>query len=265
MGEAGAAFADEALDRDDLRAEVKWRLVRALSRSSAPEAVDRLAARLATVEDTALRVRILRALRAAQAEGAAPPLDRARLVALAEEDVGALGRALAFRLSQAELLARSPELGAAGAELLQKLLRDKEREAEERLFLVLTLLYPRERITRIQRGLASPNPKTRASSRELLENVLRPPLRSPVLTLTDDVDDRARAERLGVLRGDASYAGLLAAMIEQGGEVGAVAAFHAAELGMRDSLRAAIDRLRPGGAFARLGSSPPPALRGGAP
>lgn len=230
MGEAAAAFMDEALDRPDVRPEIKWRLVRALSRSSAADAIPRLAANLVRTGDTALRVRILRALRAAQSGGQQPALDRQHLTALALEEVAALGRALAFRVSQAEHVARRPELATPGAELLRKLLRDKEREAKERLFLVLSLLYPRERVTRIHRSLESARAKTRASGRELLDNVLRPPLRAAVAAAVEDAPDRTRAARLGVLRADASYEGLLDAMRRHGGELAAVAAFHAAEL-----------------------------------
>ena len=52
-------------------------------------------------------------------------------------------------------------------------------EGIDRLFLVLSLLYPTERFPRIQRGLESANAKARGSARELLTNILSSPLREP--------------------------------------------------------------------------------------
>ena len=130
-------------------------------------------------------------------------------------------------------------------------MRDKEIEGVDRLFLVLGLLHPNERFTRIQRGLASANAKARASSRELLENVLAGPLRERVLAVVDDVDDRERLQRIGAERSETLYGELLSAMIEQGGEVAVLAAYHAAELGLRDSVRESAGDI--GGAATAFG------------
>jgi hypothetical protein len=126
-----------------------------------------------------------------------------------------------------------------GSELIASLLRDKEIEGRERLFLVLGLLHPGERFARIQRGLDSPNAKARASSRELLENILRPPLRERVLAVVDDASDDERLARIGEARNDETYEALLGTMQEAGGELGAIAAYHAREIGLRKSERAA--------------------------
>ncbi|MDB4936791.1 MAG: lyase domain protein repeat-containing protein [Labilithrix sp.] len=243
MGDVAVAAVDEALDDETTHEETKWRLLRVLSRSRAADAVPRLAKRLAGSRDTMLRTRILRALRGAQISGIAIPLDAKTLRALANETVAAAARALSFRLAHAKLLEATPAHRTTAAELLQKLLRDKEIEATDRLFLVLGLLYPSERFVSIQRGLASANPKARASSRELLENVVRPPLREPVLAVVDDVTDRERLLRIGKERSEETYGALLGAMIDQGGELGVLAAHHASELGLRDSVRDAAQRL----------------------
>lgn len=243
MGDVAVAAVDAALDSDDTDEETKWRLLRVLSRSRSADAVPRLAKRLASSKDTMLVTRILRALRAAQTSGVDVPVDATRLAALATETVAAVARALSFRLAHARLLDESPALRTTAAELMQKLLRDKEIEATERLFLVLGLMHPAERITRIQRGLASASGKARASSRELLENVVRAPLRDLVLAVIDDVTDAERLPRIGKERSEETYGALLGAMIEQGGEVGVLAAYHASELGLRDSVRGAAQRL----------------------
>jgi AAA family ATP:ADP antiporter len=237
MGGVAVSAVDAALDDEAVDEEIKWRLLRVLSRSRSPDAVARLARRLSSSTDTMLVTRILRALRAAQTSGVDVPVDPKKLGELAADTIAAVARALSFRLTHARLLDDGPALRTTSGELLQKLLRDKEIEGTERLFLVLGLMHPAERFTRIQRGLGSSNAKARASSRELLENVLRPPLRDLVLAVVDDVSDRERLLRIGKERSEESYGALLGAMIGQGGEVGVLAAYHARELGLRDSVR----------------------------
>lgn len=243
MGDRAVEYVDQALDREDLSQESRWRLVKALSRSTSPAAVKLLAQRLFASRDTAIRTRILRALRKVQSSGIDVPVDRKKLRELAADTIAAAARAIAFRLGQARLLEETPAHRTAAAEVIQKLLHDKEVEASDRLFLVLGLIHPSERIGRIQRGLASSSPKARASSRELLENILRAPLRDSVLAVVDDGDDAKRLAAIGSERSETTYAALLEGMIEQGGEIGVLAAHHAFELGMRDSVRDAISKL----------------------
>src|SRR5262249_8881871 len=83
-----------------------------------------------------------------------------------------------------EAAAVDDPLGAAH-HLLADLVRDKERHAEQRLFLVCELLYGAD-LEDIERGLRSKSESARASSLELLENIVAPPLRSRLLALVDD-------------------------------------------------------------------------------
>jgi ATP:ADP antiporter, AAA family len=69
--------------------------------------------------------------------------------------------------------------------LLKALVARKERMAVERLFRALDLLRPGGEMERIHDGLRSPDTTRRATSRELLEHVVDPALRSEVLALVD--------------------------------------------------------------------------------
>jgi hypothetical protein len=253
MGDATIDLLDKTLDRTDADAETKWRVVHALARSSSERAVEILARRAVRTEDTGLRIRILRALRSVQASGARIPLDRADLVVLAEAAVAAGAKALSFRVAHGHLVKTRLDVAhTPGAELLKSLLRDKEIEAVDRVFLVLSLLHPGERLGRVQRGLDAPSPKTRASARELLENLLKGTLRDRVLAMVDDVDDETRLSRIGTERTEETYRELLEAMVEQGGELGALAIYHAKEAGLRDSIKEAIAGIdAQGAAFAQ--------------
>ena len=79
-----------------------------------------------------------------------------------------------------------PRRATRGHGLLSDLLRDKEVQAGERLFRLLGLQYRGEDLRQIHRGLRNSNPKVRSGSRELIENLLEPPLREAVLALVDD-------------------------------------------------------------------------------
>src|SRR5206468_548135 len=115
---------DGALDDPELQPEPKWRLAAALGRARTPEAAKRLATRLFATDDDALRMRILRALESARADGVVIALDEKRLVTLAEGAIASAASALAFRLAHTKLA--SDKERTPGAEILGKLLRDRE-------------------------------------------------------------------------------------------------------------------------------------------
>jgi ATP:ADP antiporter, AAA family len=73
----------------------------------------------------------------------------------------------------------------AAHHLLVDLVHDKEVHATQRLFLLLELLHG-DPFDDILRGLRSSNAKAHASSLELLENLLKEPLRTRVLTLVGE-------------------------------------------------------------------------------
>jgi hypothetical protein len=142
---------------------------------------------------------------------------------------------LQWRLTLVQGVAEEPRRDTPGHELLVALLRDKEVHAVERLFRLLGLGLPGEDLRRIYRGLRSDDPKLRAGSRELLENLLRPPLRDAVLALTDDVSDvRRLVEARPYFRAPRiDYDAVLAALLEQPSEtVRCLAAYHVGELGL---------------------------------
>jgi ATP:ADP antiporter, AAA family len=253
MGDGTVDLLDKTLDRADAAPEAKWRVVHALARSSSERAVEILARRVVRTDDTGLRSRILRALRSVQAGGARIPLGKNDLVVLAEAAITSGAKALSFRIAHARLVKTRLDVEhSPGAELLKSLLRDKEIEAVDRLFLVLSLLHPGEQLGRVQRGLDAPNAKTRASARELLENLLKGTLRDHVLAMVDEVDDETRLSRIGTERTESTYRELLEAMVEQGGELGALAIYHAKEAGLRDSIKEAIAGIdAQGAAFAQ--------------
>jgi hypothetical protein len=141
------------------------------------------------------------------------------------------------------------ERATPGHGLLVQMLRDKEAQAVERLFRLLALQHRGEDFKGIYRGLRATEPRARASSRELLENLLKPPLRGPVLAIVDEAPDGARLARAGELYvpGALDYEEVLGLILDRGGEsLRCVAAHHVGELGLV-ALRKHLERLRGSG------------------
>jgi len=136
-----------------------------------------------------------------------------------------------------------------GHDLLVQLLRDKEGQAVERLFRLLALQHRGEDFKGIYRGLQSSDARARASSRELLENVLGPARRGAVLAVVDEGGDEARLARAGDLLAPEAlaYEDVLALILERGGEsLRCVAAHHVGELRIR-ALKPRLERLHDAG------------------
>ena len=135
-----------------------------------------------------------------------------------------------------------PARGTPVQELVVDMLNNKQVLTLEREFRILGLLYPSEDIWGMYRGLQSSNRKVRAGSMELLENLIRPPLRDPLLVAVDDVGDEEKLSRTAQLydHEDGDYESLLRSLLKtRGVGMKSLVAYHAGELGlvgMRDVL-----------------------------
>ena len=133
------------------------------------------------------------------------------------------------RAGRRELAARA----TPGHGLLVQLLKDKEAQAIERLLRLLALQYRGEDFRDIYRGLRSRDARQRASSRELLENLLRPPLREPILAIVSEGKDAVRLAGAGELYSarPLDYQAVLERILDEGGEsLRCIAVHHIGEL-----------------------------------
>ena len=236
-GHEGLVFLSEALADETLPHELRRHVPRSISRFPAAEAVPALTGRVLDEPDGMVRYKILRGLGRLAAENPDVPVDSAVLAESIRLTVESVLRLVDWRLTLARGAVEDPRRATPGHHLLSTLLRDKEVHAVERLFRFLGLRHRGEDFEKIYRGLRSPSPKVRASSRELLENLLDPSVRQAVLGIVDDVPD---AERLA--HGAAFYAAqalgyerLLFTLLDQQGEtVRCIAAYHVGELGLTE-------------------------------
>jgi hypothetical protein len=196
-----------------------------------------------------VRYRILRGMNrlAAFADAEFDPALLRRAVAASAEGVF---RLLHWRSILERAGAERKVLATPGHGLLVQLLRDKEAQAVERLFRLLALQFRGEDFKGIYRGLRAGEARVRASSRELLENLLPATVRGPVLAIVDEGSDDSRLARAGELYVPVplEYEEVLGLILDRGGEsLRCVAAHHVGEMQLV-ALRPRLERLREGGA-----------------
>jgi hypothetical protein len=187
-----------------------------------------------------VRFKILRGLGHVATQNPGVPLDASILRTAIERTLEAAFRLIRWRQVCEDGARDDPRRATSGHALLIALLRDKEAHASERIFRLLGLQDRSEDFADIHRGLRNTNPKVRASSRELIENVVEPPLRAAVLALADGRLPSGHPSPVPPL----GYEELLASLLEQPGEtLRCLAAHHVGELRLR-TLRGRIEELR---------------------
>ena len=237
------AFLDRTLTDPATTQDIRWRIPRAMGRFAPEHAAPILLRHLRDQRaDGMLRFRILRALGGLRTLQPDLPLDGDTLAQVSEEFVRKALELLSWRV----LVQRGPNgvspRRTPAFDLMVTLLRDKETHAMARLFRVLALQFPSENFERIQRGLRSKNPKARASSRELLENLVAPPLRQAVLALVDELPDAERLARAPqtLAPGPVPYDRLLSSFVARDDELGILARYHAADTGTIGAARGTL-------------------------
>lgn len=235
-GDAALEFLAAALSDTDLPQEIRRHLPRTLSRFPASRALPVLLERYTVEQDGMVAYKILRGLGRLAADHPELALDERPLRQGIERTLSAVFRVLHWRQALLDGARRVPARATPGQRLLVDALRSKERNAVERLFRLLALVFRGEDFRGIYRGLESADVKVGAVSRELIQNVVRPAeLRDAVLA---SVDDGATSERLAAAARyyqtrPLSYEELLGVILEAPSEtLRCIVAYHVGELGL---------------------------------
>lgn len=231
-GDEGFEFVRARFEDTENRASLRWRMPNAMALCNAELALEALARWLPQEPEGGVRfgvVLVLERLMRQHPSFTAPKTELALSVR------GTIERAYFLLHSRCELargVRDDKSRDTPGHGLLRDLLRDKEQNTVSRLFRLLGLLHPTEDLPHIHRSL-SVSKELYATSVELLESILREPVRSAVLGLIDDGADETRlAHARGFYRvRPTSYSELLG-RIEQSGSsaLSDVARFHLDEL-----------------------------------
>lgn len=244
-GDEALRFLDEALGDWALPHDIRRHLPRTISRFAAGPAGAVLISHLLPEPAGMVRFRMIRGLGRIATDNPDVRLDPAVLKEATARTLEASFRLVHWRSILERGAREDPRRATRGHGLLLDLLRDKEIHAVERIFRLLGLQYRSENLRQIHRGLRNTNAKVRSGSRELLENLLAPPLREAVLALVDDAPAGTRlAQATPYYRAsDMSYEALLVTLLESASEtVQSLAAFHVGELGLT-ALRGRLEEL----------------------
>jgi HEAT repeat protein len=234
-----AAHGDEAFDRLRARLEdpateagLRWRIPTAMAECRPEKAAPALLEWLPREPDGGVRFRIILVLERILRQHPNLSVDRAALGRSIGDTIARAYWLLDMRLQLGRGVAQESARRTPGHELLRDLLRDKEASARARLFRLLGLLHPSEDLVHVYRSL-SVGREMRADGLELIESVLREPIRSAVLGLVDDCADALRLERAGAFHRPRrlEYGALLTELANSDSDaVREVATFHSAEL-----------------------------------
>ena len=182
--------------------------------------------------DGVVRYKILLALAWLVVERPELPLDRQAITSFTVVTAERLHRyyvwAVLLRRAHAEQPSRATDTGM----LLGAILKDKLELGTQRLFRLLSLLYPKGKLIDLHGALSKGEPSARAAALEILENLLSPELRTWVVPLCDDLSDERRFVELGerIQPLPSSYAEVLEAISTADDALAELTAYHASEL-----------------------------------
>jgi hypothetical protein len=247
-----ATYGDEALPEllstmeDAERPQrLRWRVTQTLPLFDPNKVTGPLLSLMRREQDGAIRFQIVRSLEALVRRHPGLELDRGPLEETIEHTLRRAYRYLGRWQNLVHGARENPRYRTSGHKLLAKVLLDKMRNAEDRLFRVLGLAHPLEDFVQIYRDLMGGRRDARAIALELVGNVLVDPVRTAVVGLVDDIPDELRLDAAGPYREPVprDYETLLAELLSSRSEpVRSVAIYHVGELGLSD-LRDRIDRL----------------------
>jgi AAA family ATP:ADP antiporter len=249
IGPAAIPALTTALRDTKLPHKVRRHLPRTISRFAPAIAGPLLLQQLGLEHDSVVRHKILRGLNAVRASDPKGSIDVAKVRAIAEETVRELYRLIDWRMQLAKGAAEEPSRRSPGHQFLRSLIDDKRALALEQLLRLFGLLNPEEDFQNIYRGLRSKNPDVHASSRELLDHLVDPPLRQLVDTLVDDApdEDRMAAAAPFYVSEPLTYDELLDRLLHSDSEsLRCLAAYHVGEIGL-EGLRGALLEVPGGG------------------
>jgi AAA family ATP:ADP antiporter len=195
-GSAAFEALRESFEDSGTKPSLRWRIPAAMALCSAERTLKALLAWLPKEPDGGVRFAILIVLERLVRQNPTFSLDKPTLIGSVSETLTRAYRFLDARLQLVRGAREDAARKTPGHELLRDLLRDKEESARRRLFRLLALLHPSEDLGQIYRSLSS-GKEQRTTSMELIEGILREPLRSSVLGLVDDCADELRLGRAG--------------------------------------------------------------------
>lgn len=194
-GEEALQVLDRYLGDPECPQNIRRHLPRTIHRFEPSRASRILTGHLLEIDDGLVRYKILRALGGLRSRQPDLPLDNAMLRRGVERTLAGALRVIDWRVHLEREAEREPARQTLAHEVLVQAMQHKERRATERLFRLLGLLFPGEDFQQIHRGFESADPRERASSVELIEAIVPPPLNAALVSYMDRMPDQIRVRR----------------------------------------------------------------------
>lgn len=191
LGEGVLGILEKALDDPTLPRRVRRHLPRTISRFQGHRAASILQRRLRVETDDVVVLKVLRGLGRMRNDDASLRINQKQLLELATRTLQRAVTMLYWRVEIEASWDRSRPRTAT-TDLLSALLADKELSALERVFRLLQITEPTEEFRIMYSGLRSSDRTLRASSRELLVNVVDEPLRRGLAAMVEEMPPEER-------------------------------------------------------------------------
>ncbi len=195
-GDDALEFLAEELQSGRSTRSVRRHLPRTVSRFGGQRAFDILMQSLAEEEDHVVRFKVVRGLGKLRASDATLRVDREQVLTTCEFALRGATTILGFRVLLERGLARETEYATPASELLVPLLVSLQGKATEYVFRLMHVLEPDDDYRIVYSGIVSSDRRRRATSRELVENLVPDRIRGPLLAMIDDQSDAERLQRL---------------------------------------------------------------------
>jgi hypothetical protein len=244
IGDPALEYLEKALEDLAVHRSSRRAIPATLALFPPQAAATALLRKLCETQEGVVRYRALRSLRQLQERHPDLQLDREAVQGATRRNLTVAFRNLHWRLTLEQREGTEPSL--SGQQLLRALLRDKEALAIDRVFRLFHLQHPNEDFDWISRGFRSENAVLRSSAEELLESALEPAERDALLALVADThsDDGFQAGAPYYAFHPLTLEQLLEELLQaSSGTVRCLAAYHAAELGLRQ-FRPKLEALR---------------------
>ena len=221
---------DHALSDPQMKSELRVHLPRTICLFDPTRAAAVLERHLEGPYSGVVRFKVLRGLLNLKREHPEIRMNQPLLLRIAETTVDQVVRFRRWGRALVSMDASSESIGEAGAlhaahHLLVDLVKDKAHHALGRVFMIFELLYG-ESFHDVWRGLRTGNARAYASSLELVENIVRPPLRGRVIALLSNETEGAQGIPM-------PYVDAIAQMlVEKSSTTRALAEYRAVEIGL---------------------------------
>jgi ATP/ADP translocase len=196
-GTRGLTRAITALDDPKTPLNVRQHLPRTISLFRSRPAAAALVARLPREDDPTTEYKILRALGRMRTDDPTLPVDVGIIRAYARRAIEAAARFAT--LFDYLCVGMSPGASTSGSQLLVELLDERRRNALERAFRALAILYPRADLRSVHDAILGEDEERSSAAREIIDHLIPLDLRRPLLDVIDDLTPDERRARLGPL------------------------------------------------------------------